>query len=525
MRRTKLFFYIFPLMVVVLGGCSSSSILKTVESSPYEAVESSPDEAAEGIAPLSFELLALEELKGQADARKVIIEDSRSLERQEDALVGLEDDTGEDIIGSADYSSRLYASPEEPLSKPLGSEEHDKKIKTHINLTPLSTYEDDWVTNEPAIESSFSDSYTRLIVISDLWADGNNAVQEGDDSSKEPSKLPYNTRNWLRRWLVGRVFSINLTANITVGTFESTVPLATIGHQSNSDGEQWNRVVHHTKSNFPLFLVKSDGSASIPVIRLSVNGANTYSSQGAAAAVQVALGVAKATGQAASVVTRLSEQSTKDRSRAIDQAISKLFGSGINEEHWTDRDLRRWSVSKENRPNGVRVRFSIPSKEGDWNSTPLDVGVWVLTFDYPRPSIFSDWYVCGHDKLPRCANNRAEAERNILTEINEGQVLSYALVNGDQGLGTIRAYLAQQDWYNSAQALLADQDTDISEAAAASLCKKITNEITSLGLNGFDAKIVVWAVTKGMPLPARSPVFATITGCKNSIEAVEDYRK
>ena len=118
--------------------------------------------------------------------------------------------------------------------------------------------------------------------------------------------------------------------------------------------------------NFPLFLVKTDGSASIPTVKLSVKGTKSYSSRGAATAVQVALGVAQASGQPASVVTRISEQSTKDKARAVDDAISKLFGSGITEEHWSDRDLRTWSISEKHQPRGVRVtfRFLVQNKTG-----------------------------------------------------------------------------------------------------------------------------------------------------------------
>lgn len=385
-----------------------------------------------------------------------------------------------------------------------------------VNLTPLSTYDDEWNKHTPA-GASFSGAYTRLLIMSQLPANG-----EGESATEV---LRYKERWWLRRALFGKEFSINLTAKVIVGGFESTVPLATIGHQSNSDGEQWSRVIHHSKANFPLFLVKADGSASVPVIKLSVNGTKSYTSRGAAAAVQVALGVARGTGQVASVVTRLSEQSTKDRARVVDEAISKLFASGVTEEHWTDRDLRAWSVDSNNRPRGVLVTFSIPGDEQDWNSEPLKVGSWTITFDHPRPSIFSDWRICSTDTLPRCAKNRSDAEKNVHREINSGQVLNYSLVNDNQGLGTIRAFISQQDWYISAQAELANSNT--ASATAASLCKRITNEITGLGLNGFDAAIVLWAVVNGMPLPTlpKGFKFSEIDGCKNVIAAIDNDRK
>lgn len=381
-----------------------------------------------------------------------------------------------------------------------------------INLTPLSTYTDDWsVDASEAV--SFANAYTRLLIYSDVAADGNQGT----------TPLPYTERPWWLRALLGQEFSINLTAKVTVGSFETTVPLATIGHESNSDGEQWNRVIHHSKSNFPFFLVRADGSTSVPVVKFSVSGTKSYSSRGAAAAVQVALGVARATSQPVSVVTRLTEQSTRDKARAIDNAISKLFASGITEEHWTDRDLRLWRIGTGNQPNGVTVNFAIPSNEQDWNSEALYVGKWTITFDYPRPSIFSDWRVCPTNRLSRCATTRTDAELKIHKEIDASEVLNYVLWNGEHSLGTIRAFVSQQDWYISAQIALTTPTTAI--PAANALCRKIANEIAGLGLNGFDAKVVVWAVTQGMPMPNGAPNFGNAADCKIAINPIEAARR
>lgn len=412
-------------------------------------------------------------------------------------------------LGETQIKTPIAAAPEPP--RHLG-----ERIPP-INVTPLSVYDDQWQGGTPE-GRFFANSYTKVIITSDLYADR----QSSATSDNQPSILRYRNRSWLSRALVGQELSITLTAKVTVGAFEATFPLATIGYQSDSEGEQWNRVIHHSMSHSPLFLVKSDGSASVPIVRLSVNGTNSYASRGAAAAIQTALGVARATTQPATVITRLSEQSTKDRARAVDTAISKLFGSGIAEEHWTDRDLRAWRVSGNDEPHGVRITFRIPSSQGDWDSSLFEVGTWTITFDYPRPSIFSDWRICGTDRIPRCVISRENAERAIHKEVDPGQVLSYALVDGNQGLGTIRAYLSQQDWYTSAHVEMGNSTT--AEGAASSLCRRIRNEITTLGLNGFDAAIVVWAVAKGMPMPSSAPDFRSIQDCESSIGVVENDR-
>ncbi|WP_426201429.1 hypothetical protein [Pseudomonas sp. TWP3-1] len=386
-----------------------------------------------------------------------------------------------------------------------------------LNLTPLSGFDDDW-GYEGADGENFSDSYTRLLILSDIPA-----YRHGDagDAGDSLPVMGYEKRGWLSRFLVGRDFSINLTASVTVGGFESTIPLATVGHVSDSNGEQWNRVIHHSKANFPLFLVKADGSASVPVVKLTVNGTQSYSSRGAAAAVQVALGVARASAGSASVITRLSEQATRDKARAIDDAISRLFSSGVTEEHWTDRDLRFWRAGNNNAPQGVKVSFHIPNDTTDWNSAPSPVGNWIITFDHPRPSIFSDWRVCSASTLPRCAKTRRAALEKIHKEIDVSQVLNYKLTSDPQGLGSIKAFISQQDWYTSAQ--LSFMNPLAKKAAADAFCRRVLNEVGGLGLNGTDARIVLWSVVKGLPM-AGDVDFLSVSSCNDSLSEVEADR-
>ncbi len=388
-------------------------------------------------------------------------------------------------------------------------------LQKAINITPLSTFADEWQAKDAA-GGDFSGAYTRLMIYSDI------ASSDANNSGKV-EELPYKDRWLVTRALFGKEFSINLTAQVTVGVYEATIPLATIGHQSNSDGESWSRAIHHSKSNFPLFLVRNDGSASVPTIRIGVAGTKTFNSRGAAAAVQVALGVARATSASTAVVTRLSEQSTKDKARAVDDAISKLFSSGIAEDHWTDRDLRTWRV-KDDRPLGAKVSFGIPTDEQSWNAQAHEVGSWTITFDFPRPSIFSDWRICGaNTKLPRCAASRAEAERKVHREIDPGEVLSYPILPSTDGLGTIRSIVSHQDWYAGAQAGLSSTDAKLAREAASGLCRRIRNEITGLGLNGFDAAIVTWAVIQGMPLPSTS-AFDTTPDCNKTLTTIASNR-
>lgn len=383
-----------------------------------------------------------------------------------------------------------------------------------IDVTPFSRYKDAW-EHSGAEGKSFSDAYTRLVINSEV------GKADGDKTGSLDDELQYDGRNWVIRALWGKEFSINLTAKVTVGAYETTVPLASIGHNSNSDGESWSRVVHHRRSSFPLFLVRNDGSASVPSVKFSVNGSKTYTSRGAAAAMQVMLGVAKATGQPLSVVTRLSEQSAKDKSRAIDDAVSRLFSSGVVEEHWSDRDLRYWRATSGGM-SGVSVGFFIPVSENTWQSERRLVGTWSVSFDYPRPSIFADYRICNAEDFPRCKASREAAENAVMKDVNPSSVLSYPILPSAQSSGTIRAILAQKDWYATAQAGLAKKDGR--DATALALCQKIANEITDLGLNGFDASLVVWAATQAMAMPVSPDYFAKVPVCRDAILRVRSAK-
>lgn len=396
---------------------------------------------------------------------------------------------------------------EQPKEQPAGSTKF-------LSITPLSIYTDEWKSGTPS-GGSFSDVYTRVIIQSNVFSDKAFSM-EGKPTGSAPGEisLPYKPRYWLTRAVVGKEFSINLTAKVLVGSLEQTVPLVTIGHSSNSDGEKWTRSIHHDISNFPLFLVKSDGSATVPRIQFSVMAANSYASRGAAAALGVAVQIAKTMSSPPTVVTRLTSESTKNEAQALDNAISKLFGSTLTEEHWTDRDLKSWSMNQQ-QPTGALIQFSIPESESDFESSPIPVGKWRITFDNPRPSIFVDWRVCANT-LPRCKDTLAAAKEAVISDISVGEVLNYKLVPSNPELATIRAYLGGLDWYNTAMTSFATQSGSVLNVTATAFCRRVVNEITGLGLNGFDASAVLWAVYKGMP--AVFPNFTEVQNCNTLMQ-------
>lgn len=377
-----------------------------------------------------------------------------------------------------------------------------------INLTPLSKYTDDTIDLTKAKGGVYSNSYTKLIITSVMPPRG------GEGNSRD---LPYNERFFLARAILGKEFSINLTAKVKVGEYESTIPLSSISHQSNSSGEKWIRAIYHNHSDFPLFLIRTDGAASTPTITFQVKGDKTYTSRGAVAALNAVLAVAKATTAPVSFVSKLTEQNTKDEARALDSAISSLFSSGITEQHWTDRDLRYWQYDA-SKPvqQGVKVIFSIPENENDWNAPSYKVGDWTLTFEEPRPSIFSDWKICPGNNKPeiRCATDRTDAITKVKADITPAQVLNYQLVRSGNSLGTVRAYLAQQTWFSSG---LQEISSDADGAKLNKFCNNIANTIADTGLNSVDVGIVTKAVLYGTPGITYKPASLTAASACQSI--------
>jgi hypothetical protein len=162
----------------------------------------------------------------------------------------------------------------------------------------------------------------------------------------------------------------------------------------------------------------------------------------------------------------------------------------------------------------------------------------MLTFDDPRPSIFADWRICvpmsaagarpapgasAPDPALRCAGSRADAVAADYRDFDPDAVLAYTLVGGQQTLGTVRAWLAQQDWYNSA---IADLGAAAKRADAASgLCRRIRSAVAELGLSTTDQHITVWSVINGMPLAGDAvTALKQSPDCKTSLDPIDKAR-
>lgn len=283
---------------------------------------------------------------------------------------------------------------------------------------------------------------------------------------------------------------------VSAGSYTATVPLVTIDHVSTkSDGESFNRIVYHQAENYPLFLFKADGSNEVVSVKAAVKISNQIQSGAAGAALQVAQNAIKYVAPQSAVLTTLSQQSADNKANAIDAAVNKLFAASVDEEQWSDSDIRMWQ-------SGVSIIFQIPASEGSLEPDPAPVGTWTVQFAKPRPSIFYDVDVCpSTDKSAvglRCESSFDKAAAVAESKAQPTDVLQFQLLDNGNSLGTIEAYIKKQDWYTAAITAFAGtpKGTD-----GAKFCRSIKSSMASLNLNTVDQGIIAHAAVAAMSIP------------------------
>ena len=353
-----------------------------------------------------------------------------------------------------------------------------------IKITPFSDVSSPvaWLATPTDL---YPDAYTRLLITSVTAGEGAGTFQT----------LEYKKRNWLRRFFVGIHSSTNLTVKLSAGSYTATVPLVSIDHVSTkSDGEVFNRIVYHQAENYPLFLFKGDGSNEIVSLKAAVKISNQIQSGAAGAALQVAQTAIKYVAPQATVLTTLSQKSADDKANALDSAVDKLFAASVDEEQWSDSDIRVWQ-------SGVAITFRIPISDSSLDPNPIPVGTWIVHFAAPRPSIFLDVDLCPGNTA--AADDRCAATMQGAAEIAEQKaqptdVLQFQLLDNGNSLGTVEAYIKKQDWYTNGIKQFAGKPT---QPQAADFCRSLKNSMAALNLNSVDQGIIAHAAVAAMSIP------------------------
>jgi hypothetical protein len=394
-------------------------------------------------------------------------------------------------------SATKNPSPSEPKAQ-------DVRLQSHlVDVSPLHDSTDYWQGPTPE-GAAFAGTYTRLVIKS-TFVDSQGERQATDIRQK----TPYLKRQWLERAIVGKDFSVVVTAKLKIpNALDISVPLAIIGHTSNSDGENWIREIYFERRDFPLFLVKRTGEASTPSITAEIKGSNSISSRGVAAGVSALNRLASVAGALPALITTLNKDSTKDASDKIDAEISKLLSSSATERSVWDRSLTNWiQTDRTLSKGGIEVAFRLPSEDNWENAQPM--GSWMITFAPPRPSIFSDWHLCTNETRERatslrCSLTLSEAIASVKAEVKPAEILNYKLLTGTSNFGSIHSFVKSKEWYTAGAAALAkvaNTNLDLTlDPAASEFCRNVINEVTSLDLTQTDAELVLWALhTMGRP--------------------------
>lgn len=261
----------------------------------------------------------------------------------------------------------------------------------------------------------------------------------------------------------------------------------------------------------------------MPAFHIKVAGSKAYTSNMVGKSLDLLVAGLTEVSPDAGVLSSLTADASKNRSKAIDTAIGLLFSNGMSEEHVVHRDFLNWTET-----GGIVVGLQLPATESSsWASQLTPVGSWTITFEAPRPSIFSDWKICPTNADIRCAPTRAAALAAVRKEITARQVLKYSLLADNRELATMENLVTRNPWYVPAAGAYSD-DAVKDAAVADGVCTEIQNIVITLGLNNDDADIVTWAFISGNPAPPKmhNKAFRALrpdggpSNCKRALDTV-----
>lgn len=391
-------------------------------------------------------------------------------------------------------------------------------------FTPVSHIElgDAWFYIPP-------DSYTRLIIC-EKPRDNHDCGQADKPVGADPARpiYPYRTRGWLARFLIGIGHSENLSVDVRAGRFVATVPLISLSHDSTrTGGEGFSRSVYYKAMDYPLFLVRGAGDGEVAQADVKMSATDKVTSYAAATTLSAVVAVTRALAAPPPLLTKLAVDSNRAVANSIDRTIGSLFGVSISEEQVEDQKIAAW--------RDVEITLSVPNEEGKWHKLKsadggqteqnLDyspIGTWVLYFDYPHISAFSNEIVkcsinddhsigevkdlfgvsqgsgpAACERLVNMAHNQARAD----VKKHYADVLDFPVIANHDNPVTIADFLRQQDWWNPGLNAISPPGAPTPDADAVDLfCREIRSTIGDLGFNTLDQYLVVAAVAQSASL-------------------------
>ncbi len=370
--------------------------------------------------------------------------------------------------------SQLARTPAPPVAQ-------DPAVR--FDVTPFS----DFSQNTPRPSAlAYAGTYTRFEI--------KGALNEAAASAPGDTNYGYSDpRGLFAKFMLGLKYDTNFSVQLRAGTYEETVSLLTLVATSDRNGSSWSRDVSHNAFNFPWFLVTPTSGAFVPSIAPRVRVASLMSSGVAAAALKTTLRAVETLSPQSNVVTTLSAAAARNRADAIDEILSRLFATQIEEAQRSDLDVKWWHSQA-----GATIKLRIPKDPSNPGGDPVEVGNWTVKFAPPRVSLFSEYRLCsaGLDEFCKPTYNDAAAEAY---KAFPPVILGF---NIRPGL-TIRKWVEQESWWAATR----DRFTGVPEndqEVASELCATMSVTLNALGLNTIDSDLVIWSMLQLSPRPPRS---------------------
>jgi len=376
---------------------------------------------------------------------------------------------------------------------------------------------------------NLADLYTRLIIVNQDALVGNCSSNcQGSVSPEEVRDYELEKRGWLAKLLSNRKIGITTLANVEVQDPPVPVrnlPLFSLTHDSvRGQGEVFASLLTGSHVQTPLFRLTANTAITIH-LNTNISDEKAFAiSPVVLKAVQAAVQIAAPT---STVYTTLSKDEVGNAAKALDTALNGLFSQTITEDIQIGSLSSGWNLRFGEPAYDVVVRGLVPgdlvhskADEGaDPYASPSDhvIGTWDIEALCPRPSLFDARDICsaigntrpaagggsgasgGPNPPSKIAVTDADAiktlvnrtKHDILLSLTPSQVLSANLSSAV----TIQDFVKVQQFYTD---FIGRDSKSRTDADTITFCANARDALYKVGLNQFDATLVLWAMDQSM---------------------------
>ena len=349
--------------------------------------------------------------------------------------------------------------------------------------------------------NGLADLYTRIEVETDAPA------TESTASARVIRSYDLEKRNIIERIVLNsKTVTITTIANAELNSPDVTtaLPLFSVSHVSaRGSGETFLTKLTSSDVQAPLFRIGPNTTLTIHLDSAASDQQKFDATPLIFKAVQTAVGLAA---PATPILTALSKADLSNTANAIDTTLGGLTSQDVTEDIELGRLVDTWSPDAELKVFGRTPKWLIrtvtETDSGDLSNKETDsnVGTWHIRLTCPRPSYFDTVDVCSYTtnatgavKITLDAAKLPETLRALkvrISNIPSSQVLQAQLSSQI----TVEQFVQTQSWYT---AFL--QTPPKSSDDTKTFCAQAMTSLYAVGLNQFDAALVLKAMATSMP--------------------------